>query len=678
MSAQIQGGVRFQDLKQDQGFLTAPLPEQIQYLQEDYLPKQDPDFAKAPKAEQQQYINEVVLPQLKPSSAINQLSAPAPRPSAPDPKLLNRAGAALGNVGLNYAELLKGASLGYLDATKPIEQFTQQQEQAAGLPEMPFRDQQRGLYNFAGQAVPWIVGGEVLGLGAAATAGRLAPLTTPLAEAAGVTQSWMRPALGAAQRLNGQGLGARTLRDGLVGLGVGAAENQPNDERLGSALSTGLMGAAFPPLAEVGGQVLKGGVKAVRNIFNPQEALNPITQGLKQETFKVLQYLDEVYTKLKRGEIDPALVTSDDYASLVAKLDEVNNAYRQGKVIKDMRGARQAGARIERKAAIRAKAQKRPVSVPQPEPVTPAVNSEPVPAAQTPEATKASPVKLTGSVKEMVKQSAQATGMQADELVNAKPKDLSPEQKDIRTNIIAVQKAEVLNEELGILRQQPVNEERQLLFGQVKEAVPEEYKGIAEKLNEAIEKDKAIRIEYQAEEVGRSNEAAKITAKGNVKVEPTTFTPTFWNQTKDGRVMVQGYNQRGHFVSYHLAPSESGSQVLKAGKLVDKPFRGEYPNRVYGQREFRAEDVLNRGARSADGAMKTSEAIQTLEGATANLDKIFSLINSGKISASANSTLMELQNAEKWGVKELKKFQMILKDRKLQTEVCALIGLTHK
>jgi hypothetical protein len=152
----------------------------------------------------------------------------------------------------------------------------------------------------------------------------------------------------------------------------------------------------------------------------------------------------------------------------------------------------------------------------------------------------------------------------------------------------------------------------QLTYEQVKDAVPEAKRGIAEKLDQAMRDDKIARIEYRAEIIGRSQEAVKVTGKGNAKIEVTDFTPTHYRQTKDGKIMIAGYNQRGHEVSYHL--ESQGSEIVKVTSVTNRPgFRGTMPNVYKGPREYRIEDVLNRGPRTQEGFIKTSEALNMLE-----------------------------------------------------------------
>lgn len=704
MSQPLQAGVKFQDLRQDEAFLHAPVSEQVQYLQQSYLPEHDADFSKAPKKEQLQYINEVVLPELHQNNQPGiPLALPEQQPHQPPEWIPGLEHAAL-TVATPLASVLKGASLGYFDQPEEylIEKTREVEER---LPEdynrflygQPVDSQTSGFLRGAGDMVGGLktLGGmEHLGQQALGSLAKTAaPWITPMAEAAGVFNPYMAKAAKVISFLQGSTLKARALRDSLnFGLYEGL-KNQPNEERLQSAAFGVAGGAAFG----VAGKVLKGSAKFVEGMARPEEiatglnAIKPLElpqTAAKKRALKVFEELTGVVRDVQEGRIDPNLVDADDWAKLVTHMDDFGKAIGDNKLPTKINEALRPARAIQGKAKIRAMKQGRGLETPRPElEITEAPkNITNEPAANTVESKSevnnaggitVKPPKISGKTEDMIKQLSDSAGLDEETLLKKKPKELTEAQKEIRGHIKTVRNSEPINEELGIYKQRPVDESRQLLHGQVKDSIPEEHQGIASKINEAIEKDKAVRVEYKAEITGRSDKVAKVTKTGNIKIEPTTFTPTHFSKTKNGKVMAQGYNDRGHFVSYHLAPSESGSQIVKAGTVTDKAFKGEYPNRVYGQREFRAEDILSRGLRSEQGFVKTSEAIKTLEQASQNIEKVFSLIDSGKLSPEANTSLKELMSTEKWTQKHLNKFTKTLRSKEFKKQVCNILGLTH-
>lgn len=192
-----------------------------------------------------------------------------------------------------------------------------------------------------------------------------------------------------------------------------------------------------------------------------------------------------------------------------------------------------------------------------------------------------------------------------------------PRAKEIRAELDAVNDGNlrpVLDTEhdmaTGIGKQNPVDPEKQLTFDAVKDSIQSSFKGLAKKIDRAMQDGNKIRVQYRAEEAGRSNEVVRQTAKGEITEAITEFTPTNWYKTKDGKVMVEGYNQRGHDVRYHLEPSTNGSQVVKVTKVTNTPgFAGTKPNVYKGAGEYKIADVLERGPRSEGGEVKSSEAI---------------------------------------------------------------------
>lgn len=303
----------------------------------------------------------------------------------------------------------------------------------------------------------------------------------------------------------------------------------------------------------------------------------------------------------------------------------------------------------------------------------------PTPPNEPPPANKTEPQKpLTGSVKEMVSQAEQAAGLPegagnltAGQLEKQMGQKLTPEQKDVHANLREVALTEP-DPDKPVAKQRPVDEEKQLLHGEVKDSIPTEKEGVAEKINTALENGKKIKWEVAAERTGRSNEVAHITKKGNVKITQTEFTPTHWSQSKNGEVFIHGYNQRGHITMH---PIEDVHKVIKTD--LGNGFQGTVPNRVLGQRDYLVSDVLNRGPRTEKGFIKTSEAINVLQSATNDLNGVFNLIDSGTISPASNTLLKELKATEKWGTKEIRKLQLALRDKKTMQAACKLFGLAH-
>lgn len=316
---------------------------------------------------------------------------------------------------------------------------------------------------------------------------------------------------------------------------------------------------------------------------------------------------------------------------------------------------------------------------------------------------------LTGGVREMAEKAAEPTGMTVDELLAAKPKDLTPQQQDIRANIKAVQNAQVVDEANGILRQPALNEKTDLQYEQVADLVEDAKVGNA--LEQAAKEGKAVRVEYIAEIQGRSDKAAKITAKGNVKVETTTFTPVSFGKAekilnpealpvnpktgkpygKDAKAVqeliengtvkikefpvVRGYNERGHFVTYHINETPEGSQILKARASEKAPFVGEYANVYLGPRPFLAKDVLGRGVRSEAGAVLTSEAIALKQ---QTVDILKAIAQDESVPIAIRKTVQQLTLKNKISLAEIKSLHVQLKDPKQLKELeklCNIMGL---
>jgi len=505
--------------------------------------------------------------------------------------------ASIGSNALDQAYGLKGASIGYLDLTKPIQGFVNQENQAAHLQADPFANVRHGIFEFGGGAAPFI-------------------LTD-----------------GALSGLGGAGMLGQMLRSGTaMGLTAGLHSNPGNQLDLGKRAQEAAMGfaggALLPPLETAGSAILKGGVKAVRNIFQPNEI--PIRlpdDGLAQRlSEQARQKLETTVTstpvyniRVKATAEKLAQLKEQNPSPIVQRLVDKHE-----KILADhLNGVKRVSPKqleitnsfIDRAPRVGMGKKPLPKALQMQAKATKAAPQPPV--SQVPETVESPPkqkaVKLSGTVKEMVSHAEQAAGLPegagnltAGQLEKQMGQPLSQEQKDAHANLREVAKTEP-DPDKPIARQMPVNEEKQLLHGEVKDAIPAEKQPVAEKINTALESGKKIKWEVAAERSGRSNEAAHVTATGNVKITPTEFTPTHWSKSNNGEVFIHGYNQRGH-VTMH--PIEDVHKVLKTD--AGNGFQGTTPNRVLGQRDYLVSDVLNRGPRSESGAIKTSEQIRLL------------------------------------------------------------------
>jgi hypothetical protein len=675
---------KFSELSADPAFMAEPVESQTRFLQQEYLPKRDKAFASASENEQRQYIQQVVLPEIQklkpmqPPQPVQQSSSgagiPLTTPFGVIPNSSHEADINTNIQAYGAGRLAKGASFGYIDPNMPAPEGA---ETAGNIAE------------FAGAALPFEAI-ENLGARALQGAGRwLLPRTTELARAAGVGQEWMRPALTAVSQLQGKELLPTALRMGTAGAAYEGAKSIPEKQldigqRAMNAAGGFAATAALPVAGAAAGKVLKGGVQATRNIFQGNNApvgmaelQNALKRASKKQLHETFELLANTVRRIQTGEIDPALVDPNDYAALVQGMDYVGKAIKTGKAIKRPNFARGLARRVEGKAKIRAKKSGRTVAVEKP------VEKEPEATLEIePPKPKQEKQTLKGAIKEMVRQvekdanlpedAGASTAGQVEKKTNRK---LTTAERDIHNNLRAIARTEAVDDARGIHQQFEVNPDRQLKYEAIKGQVSQEHQAIAEKLDEAMSQGKAIRVEYAAEEAGRSNEAAKVTNTGNVKVEVTDFTPLHWTLTSGDKAMIHGYNQRGHFVSYHLEPSTNGSQVLKAGKIIDRAFVGEYPNVYLGARRFLVKDVLGRGVRSADGPVKTSEAIAVAEQTAA----IFKAIeNNPAIPPEIKRILKKISTGKKATRAELLILQSKFKkpkDIELLQTFCKMMGL---
>jgi len=310
------------------------------------------------------------------------------------------------------------------------------------------------------------------------------------------------------------------------------------------------------------------------------------------------------------------------------------------------------------------------------------------------------------SLQGMIEKAAEGTGKSVDELLSTAPKDLSEIEKDIRSNIMAVKNAEVVDVEAGILKQ--TEAQGALKYEDVADLVDD--KKVGDKLKATAEAGDSVRLEYSAEIVGRSDKAAKVTKSGNVKIETTTFTPVSFGKTtkimnpealpvnpktgkpygKDTKVvqemiqkgeiqvkdfpLVRGYDEQGHLVTYHINKSPEGSQIVKVGKQIPEAFRGEYANVYKGDRTFKAADVLERGARSPEGVIKTSEAISALKEAQT---KIETILNDEALPQPVREVLGKMAKGRALNPADTHKLQKYMKDKKVKEAFCDILGLAH-
>lgn len=657
----VQGGISFDSLKQDTDFMAASEADQIQYLNEVFLPKSDPEFAKAPLAERQQYIKEAVLPNLK----IRGLSTQQPQASPlggfqnvanqidqviqPAKDIQN---AFFASNLYNNAQALKGATAGYVDLAPSVEQLV-------GPVPQPVKDL-GWAPEFAGMALP--LGGISKGV-KAATMGL------------------------------GSGLPAQALR--VAGdLGIYEALRRREDApvfspqqldpmgRLQSGLQGAVTGAAFP----LAGNLLGKGASKFAQLFNPESAPlrvatskeaelaargadqvakfdqaknimqlyarafqeaeqanpsalrdNPIS---KAQRLNVHNSLEDLARQAQNGQVE---LSEKEIAYLAGKL----KAFRSDAVSKSQVSAsknflqsiqKRQGLLNEQKAKIQlTKGQSNAQGAQK----TGAFSGN-IEQAQG-QGALVGRVETNSPFSALEEKAAKPTGKTVQELLDSKPAQLTQAEQDVRANLKVVRNAEVVDAQKGLLRQSAINEKTDLPYEAIAHLV--EDKALGSKLEEIAKGDLSGRVEYQAEIVGRSDKAVTVTKAGNVKSATTTFKPTSFGIStrieniedipvnpktgkpygKDSKVvqgliedgtlkvkqypLAKGYNEQGHFVTLHINKSPEGSQILKIGKIVESHFNGEYANVYTGPKEFKAADVLSRGARTESGFVKTSEAM---------------------------------------------------------------------
>ena len=273
--------------------------------------------------------------------------------------------------------------------------------------------------------------------------------------------------------------------------------------------------------------------------------------------------------------------------------------------------------------------------------------------------------------------------------LDAKIEEIKQERNEVRSQLDGIHPnvREVLGTDWDgkspTATQLPVNE-KQLTRDQIEGIVTEEKtQKVLDKIDEAMRNGNSVRLEYAAEETGRTGgieAAATLTKSGNVKTKVSTFTPTHYTEViKDGKkyVTVQGYREGGEIGHYYLTESPKGSVIQKVVKVLDTEHTvGVHPNVYLGPRKFKVADVLKREVTS-EGPIKTSEAISVIQEATQNLDKVFKLADDTSISKNLRDDLKKLQAKESWNASDIKKFQRIVQDKKVLPIVCNTLGLTH-
>lgn len=587
-------------------------------------------------------------------------------------KVLPLVGEAALETAAPFASALKGASAGYLDFTDPINEQINAFEEQQGVLE-PYR-RKNDIINQ--------IGDTALEFG-----GALAPISAAEKAAAGV--------------IKGAGMLPKMLRGSAAfGAYEGLRKPHEGESRLGNAAMGAGLGAALPMAGSALQRVLRKpmprpiGLGSERAAMAAQQA----TQQARYDQTKNLMHLyakamqesqaarpealakNPVFQSKAQGALVELEKLASDIQNKVINPDLVHEleVTQLAKYIKGLREFVATGKSQPQKVnsvkqfvgRVRKNVQKRTEAVkPKPEPVKvePKTTTESKPR-QTP---------LKGSIQEQVAKTAKAANLPENAgTMTGKPlekelgRKLTPDEKDIHQNLRSIATTEEVDAAAGIHKQKPVNK-AELKYEAVADSISDKFKPLAEKVDEAMQQGKALRVEYIAEQAGRSNEAAKITKSGNVKVEVTDFTPLHWIKRGD-KTMLGGYNQRGHFVNYYLEPSEKGSQLLKAGKIVDRPFVGEYPNVYKGQQTFNVSDVLGRGVRSVEGAVKTSEAM-------ANAQAMAEVVKPEFMKSLSEPVQRIIRNVNKKGQFTPAEIKMIQKELKKDIEelkkFCNLFGM---
>lgn len=536
-------------------------------------------------------------------------------------------------------------------------------------------------------------------------------------------------------------LPAQMLRGAIEGGAYGAVHKLPEGDqfdpmaRLASTTEFGLGGAAGPIIGAGAGKVLQAGIKKAGQGFRAAE--KPLGLGQLKTHAKALEELFDQYV----GIINHPGATDAEVIRAGKVLEDVMAAAQEERLLPDVKKLQKQGKVLEGKAnfrqrqAINTKKQgkaKLPEIETKPQDDTqPNPNQKATPPEEKPQPVekqnevKPEPKTLKGSVKEMAEQGlggktykeAQALHAQVkalgkaddDPIIQAletEKKALGRKQddatKEARAKLVAKiggRKAErkALRDDYGKLHgnvrelldagwdgqattvmQKPVDPAKQLHLADVEANLTDKTKPIAEKINQALENGQSVRLEHQAEITGSTNQAVTVTAKGNVKVATTTFTPTHFSKTTkivnggpSEYVAVHGYNDAGHMRQYYL-DSPEGSQILKVGKILDNEANiGIVPNVELGPRSIKVADILKKAPDVTEGVL-TSEALKAAE----IFREVYKTDNLNKFS---KGTKMELQALKRRGDFSEESFNRLYKEMAENPEdlktFCALFGL---
>jgi len=638
MAQPLQAGAEFTALKADTAFQAAPPDEQFQYLLEDYLPKQDPEFAKAPRNEQIQYINEVVLPQaieIKPAHLQKPAAAPASQ------SISNPLATTLLKMAYPTTRAWQGISMGYLDQpAKAIEARLRQQNQF-GLPEQVMG----GAYELTSAIAPTLLADKGISK---------LPLLAKLPQAAQL---------------------------GLSGAATAGLYKQPNDQRLQSAALGGVLGTAAPMIPKLIGGVTK--------TFNPNTVTPfklPKLEPLPAKPQPNMLINNPQYQRLRVGKRVPdkdmtLKGTAQAYKWLknkAAATAKTVNIPELERLLKDVDILEQSGHISPRQGKmLKAKIQKDVDNAQkkgqQQKGQSDAQGQKASDTTQKKPGHNQSQKALNATIQKAI----EATGKNTDEIREILKKPRSQEAKELRAKLTEINPnlPDVMRSDYdpvtGVGRQIP--DTRLQSFDDVKDAIPKALMGKAEKLQQAFEQDKIIRVEYQAEITGRTDKAVKITRKGKVKTERTDASIRGWFKNDKG-IGVYLDNENGHPRMYYLTETPEGSVITTVGQITDRPaFKGLYAKHGVVDGTFNVDDLLNR--KEAKEGILTSEAMR-------NADALKEFYKSDVFKALPPETQKLLREVQKKGRFDDADFDILKaslnKDMMQLKRLCSLFGFKVK